>query len=85
MTDESRYENVKDFPDMKKDKQVPGVVINRNRSAYEKAKKRALDAKKRLIEEEEQRDAIRTATREINSLKSEMHEIKNLLQQLVDK
>tara|TARA_R100000458_G_C8214943_1_gene201192 strand:+ start:542 stop:799 length:258 start_codon:yes stop_codon:yes gene_type:complete len=85
MIDESRYENVKDFPDMKKDKHVPGVVINRNRSAYEKAKKRALDAKKRLIEEEEQRDAIRTATREINSLKSEMHEIKNLLQQLVDK
>ena len=44
-----------------------------------------MDARKKLIEEEEQRDAIRTATREINSLKSEMHEIKNLLQQLVDK
>ena len=30
MTDENRYENVKDFPDLAKDKNVPGVVINRN-------------------------------------------------------
>ena len=49
MTDESRYENVKDFPDMKKDKQVPGVVINRNRSAYEKAKKRAVSTLAQVI------------------------------------
>ena len=40
---------------------------------------------RKLLEEEEQRDTIRNATREINTLKSEMHEIKNLLQQLVDK
>ena len=40
---------------------------------------------KKLLEEEEQRDTIRNATREINTLKSEMHEIKNLLQKLVDK
>ena len=85
MTEKNRYEKIKDFPDLVKDKEVPGVVINHNFSAYEKAKKRAMDARKKLIEEEEQRDAIRTATREINSLKSEMHEIKNLLQQLVDK
>ena len=61
------------------------AIVNRNRSAYEMAKKRSEDAKRKLIEEEEQRDSIRNATREINTLKSEMHEIKNLLQQLVDK
>ena len=61
------------------------AIINRNKGAYELAKKRSENAKRKLIEEEEQRDTIRNATREINTLKSEMHEIKNLLQQLVDK
>ena len=61
------------------------AIVNRNRSAYEMAKKRSENAKRKLLEEEEQRDTIRNATREINTLKSEMHEIKNLLQQLVDK
>ena len=61
------------------------AIINRNKSSYEMAKKRSEQAKKKLIEEEEQRDAIRNATREINTLKCEMHEIKSLLQQLVDK
>ena len=61
------------------------AIVNRNRSAYEMAKKRSEDAKRKLIEEEEQRDSIRNATREINTLKCEMHEIKSLLQQLVDK
>ena len=61
------------------------AIVNRNRSAYERAKKRSENAKRKLLEEEEQIDTIRNATREINTLKSEMHEIKNLLQQLVDK
>ena len=61
------------------------AIVNRNKSAYEMAKKRSEDAKRKLIEEEEQRDSIRNATREINTLKCEMHEIKHLLQQLVDK
>ena len=61
------------------------AIVNRNRSAYEMAKKRSEDAMRKLIEEEEQRDSIRNATREINTLKCEMHEIKHLLQQLVDK
>ena len=61
------------------------AIVNRNRSAYEMAKKRSEDAKRKLIEEEEQRDSISNATREINTLKCEMHEIKHLLQQLVDK
>ena len=55
-----------------------GAIINRNRSAYEMAKKRAAEAQK-------QRDEIRSATREINTLKCEMHEIKSLLIKLVEK
>ena len=54
------------------------AIINRNRGAYELAKKRAVDAQR-------QRDEIRNTTREINTLKSEMHEIKNLLIGLVGK
>ena len=64
---------------------ISTAIINRNKSAYEMAKRRSEQAKKKLIEEEEQRDSIRNATREINTLKCEMHEIKSLLQQLVDK
>ena len=54
------------------------AIINRNRGAYDLAKKRAVDAQR-------QRDEIRNTTREINTLKSEMHEIKNLLMKLVEK
>jgi len=55
-----------------------GAIINRNRSAYEMAKKRAADAQR-------QRDEIRSATREINTLKCEMHEIKDMLKILLDR
>jgi len=79
------YQRVEGEPDLAKDSNVPGVVINRNKNAYEKAKARSEESRRKLLEEEEQRDTIRNATREINTLKSEMHEIKNLLQQLVDK
>ena len=44
------------------------AVVNKNRNAYLMAKRRAADAQK-------QRDEIRGATREINNLKCEMHEI----------
>jgi hypothetical protein len=54
------------------------AIINRNRGAYELAKKRAVDAQR-------QRDEIRNTTRDINILKSEMHEIKNLLIGLIGK
>jgi len=54
------------------------AIINRNRGAYEQAVKRAKAA-------QEQRDQIRDTTREINTLKCEMHEIKSLLQELVGK
>ena len=79
------YQRVEGEPDLAKDSNVPGVVINRNKNAYEKAKVRSEESKRKLLEEEEQRDIIRNATREINTLKSEMHEIKSLLQQLIDK
>ena len=55
-----------------------GAIINRNRCAYELAKKRAADAQR-------QRDEIRSATREINTLKCEMHEIKDMLKILLDR
>ena len=54
------------------------AIINRNSNAYDLAKKRAADAQR-------QRDEIRNTTREINTLKSEMHEIKNLLIGLIEK
>ena len=54
------------------------AIINHNRSAYEIAKRRAKEAQK-------QRDEIRGATREINTLKCEMHEIKDMLKILLDR
>lgn len=53
-------------------------IINNNMSAYNLAKKRAGEAQR-------QRDEMRETAREINTLKSEMHEIKFLLQELVKK
>ena len=54
------------------------AIINKNRGAYLIAKQRAQNAQR-------QRDAIRNANREINNIKSEMHEIKSMLQTLLDK
>ena len=51
-------------------------IINNNINAYNLARKRAGEAQR-------QRDEMRETAREINTLKSEMHEIKFLLQQLV--
>ena len=54
------------------------AIVNKDKNAYNIAKRRAEEAQR-------QRDEIRGATREINNLKCEMHEIKSLLQQLVSK
>ena len=54
------------------------AIINKNRGAYLIAKQRAESAQR-------QRDAIRNANREINNIKSEMHEIKSMLKTLLDK
>ena len=72
-----RFVQVEGYPDLSRDMNS-GAIINRNRSAYDLAKKRAQEA-------QQSRDEIRTATREINNIKSEMHEIKSLLKQLVSK
>jgi methyl-accepting chemotaxis protein len=71
------FMQVEGHPDLSRDTNS-GAIINRNRSAYDRAKKRAKEA-------QESRDEIRTATREINNIKSEMHEIKSLLEKLVSK
>ena len=47
------------------------AIVNTNRTAYLTAQR--------------QRDEIRSATREINNLKCEMHEIKDMLKILLDK
>ena len=52
------------------------AIINTNKNAYEVAKRKADEAQR-------QRDEMRETAREINTLKCEMHEIKNLLQELV--
>ena len=54
------------------------AILNTNRPAYEMAKKRAAEAQM-------QRDTLRNVTREINTIKTEKHEIKHLLKQLVSK
>ena len=73
----SNFTRVEGHQDLVRDNKS-GAIINRNRSAYEIAKRRAADAQK-------QRDEIRSATREINTLKCEMHEIKDMLKTLLDK
>ena len=54
------------------------AIINTSRSAYISRITRSRNVQK-------QKDELRDATREINILKSEMHEIKNLLVKLVEK
>ena len=73
---DGQFLQVEDNADLVRDTRS-NAIVNRNRSAYSMAKRRAEEA-------QQQRDEIRNATREINSLKSEMHEIKNLLVKLVE-
>ena len=54
------------------------AIINTSRNAYVAAVTRSKAVQK-------QKDELRDATRQINILKSEMHEIKNLLVKLVEK
>ena len=73
----SEYKQVEGHSDLVKDMHSK-AVINTNRSAY-----LAAIARKKSFES--QKDGLRDATREINILKSEMHEIKSLLIKLVEK
>ena len=54
------------------------AIINKDKNAYNLAKRRAEEAQR-------QRDDIRGATREINNLKCEMHEIKSMLKTLLER
>ena len=67
---------VQDNSNLERDLKSNGIV-NTNRQAYDLAKKRAAAA---AIE----RDKLRDVTREVNEIKCEMHEIKNMLLQLLD-
>ena len=73
----NEYRKVKENHDLVRDMHSK-AVINTNRTAYQAA----IHRKKMFIA---QRDELRDATREINTLKSEMHEIKGLLIKLVEK
>jgi hypothetical protein len=75
MSDSQQYIPVEGYANLARDSNSHAIV-NRNRSAYDMAKKRAVDAQR-------QRDEIRNATRNINTIKSEMYEIKTLLKELV--
>ena len=75
--DAPEHIDVKGATDLVREK-ASNAIINRNKGAYDIAVKRARAA-------QEQRDQIRETTREINSLKCEMHEIKSLLQDIVGK
>jgi|TARA_B110000858_G_C17473751_1_gene323946 FtsZ-binding cell division protein ZapB len=71
----SKYLQVEGKSDLARDVNS-GAIVNKSRSAYEQAKRRAAEAQK-------QRDEIRGATREINTLKCEIHEIKDMLKTLL--
>jgi hypothetical protein len=71
---EKNFIKVEGHPDLSRDLNS-GAIVNRNRSAYDKAKQRAAEAQKA-------RDTIRDTIRDINTLKSEMYETKSLLKKL---
>ena len=72
-----KYLKVEGHNDLIKDTKTH-AVINKNKNAYHSYKKRVQEAQR-------QRDEIRNATREINNIKCEMHEIKDMLKILLDK
>ena len=74
MTD---YIQVKDHPDLVRETNSHAIV-NTNMAAYKAAVECSRAAQKN-------KDDLRDAVRDINNLKSEMHEIKNLLLQMMDR
>ena len=68
---------VEDKKDLERD-MSSSAIVNTNKNAYEMAKRRARDAQK-------ERDNLRDVTREVNEIKCEMHDIKNMLTQLLEK
>ena len=72
-----RYLKVEGYSELVRDTNS-SAIINTNKTAYQRAIARAKAATK-------ERDQFRNATREINNLKCEMHEIKDMLQKVLDK
>ena len=68
---------VQDNKDLERD-MSSSAIVNTNKNAYEIAKRRARDAQK-------ERDNLRDVTREVNEIKCEMHDIKKMLTQLLEK
>ena len=68
---------IKDRDHLVKDIET-GAVINTDTQAYEKRIKLRFETQR-------QRDQLRDAVREINTIKAEMHEMKSLLIKLVEK
>ena len=73
----SDYIKVQGYTNLVRDTRS-NAIVNKDKNAYNIAKRRAEEAQR-------QRDEIRGATREINNLKCEMHEIKSMLKTLLDK
>ena len=73
----SDYIKVQGYSSLVRDTNT-NAIINKDKSAYNLAKRRAEEAQR-------QRDEIRGASREINNLKCEMHEIKSMLKTLLER
>jgi hypothetical protein len=71
---------IKEYPGLKRDKNS-NAVVNTNKSQYEEYR----IFKARIRARELQGDEIRSAIKEINNLKSELREIKDLLRGVVNK
>ena len=74
---EERYSKIKGHEGLRID-ELTGAIVNVDRSAWQAARERAKAAQK-------SRDEIRDQARQINNLKCEMHEIKSMLQTLLDR
>ena len=73
----NEYLKVEGYSNLVRDSKS-NAIVNTDKTAYQMAKRRAADAQR-------QRDEIRNASREINNIKCEMHEIKSMLKTLLDK
>ena len=73
----STYFKVEGHSDLIRDSRS-GAIVNTNRSKFLIAKKRCQDATKH-------KDQMRSVVRQINTLKCEMHEIKDMLKILLDR
>ena len=74
---EERLSRIEGHDGLRKDEST-GAIINVDRSAWQAARDRAKAAQK-------SRDEIRDQAIQINNLKCEMHEIKSMLQTLLDR